>query len=77
MDIYCPHCGEPWDNDELHDVPGYSYQEAARSFRIVGCPLFGGKCNAESPDHAKAAHAAALYDVLGDDMDGAASEFDY
>ena len=21
MDIHCKYCGEPWDHDELHDMP--------------------------------------------------------
>ena len=36
MDIICRHCGEPWDNDELH-VDHISYKEAFKLFRTYGC----------------------------------------
>ena len=63
FDIYCPHCGEPWDQDYLHtpgDLGGpenLTYSQAAASFKRLGCGLFrfGGsaQCNAapvESPE---------------------------
>ena len=46
FDIKCPHCGEPWDNDCLHDVAEYggpenlSYKSASKAFAKVGCGLF-------------------------------------
>ncbi len=36
MDIFCRHCGEPSDHDDLHDSK-YSYQVMSNLFRIYGC----------------------------------------
>ena len=46
FDIYCPHCGEPHDQDMLHDPADYgapeglSYMQAAALFKTHGCGLF-------------------------------------
>lgn len=40
FDIYCAHCGEPWEQDMLHDVEGMSYMPAAKAFTVQGCTLF-------------------------------------
>ena len=46
FDIYCPHCGEPHDQDMLHEAAEYgapeelSYMQAARLFKTHGCGLF-------------------------------------
>ena len=45
MDIYCKHCGEPWDNDSLHDIEHCTgedmpYLQAAARFRELGCKAF-------------------------------------
>jgi hypothetical protein len=44
-DIYCSHCGEPWDVGELHDVPGmtvglFNYGDAANAFMLHGCGIW-------------------------------------
>jgi hypothetical protein len=39
-DIYCPHCGEPWEHDTLHDVEGMSYLQAGKAFTVQGCTIF-------------------------------------
>ena len=43
MDMYCKHCGEPWEIDTLHDVVGEgaarNYQQAARLFAKLGCGI--------------------------------------
>ena len=75
MDIFCPRCGEPMDHDELHEVEGMSYQEASQAFRTYGCEGIGFRCNTEA-NRSRAMVAQAAYDILGDDMDGAASMFD-
>lgn len=83
MDLYCSKCGEPVDNDELHGVAqasGQRYAEVAASFRIEGCHALGMTHN-NHPDVAtdrvfgltRAQSSEALYDLLGDDMDGAAA----
>ena len=46
FDIYCPHCGEPTEQDYLHmpdDLGGpdnLTYAEAAAAFKVNGCGLF-------------------------------------
>lgn len=72
MDILCPKCGEPWDHDTLHEVAEDSdkpYDTVAADFRARGCEALGTKHSAGE------AHPviSAVYDMLGDDMDGAAS----
>jgi len=94
MDLYCPICGEPWDNDTFHDVAQTrqethtrpaTYETVAKDFRRRGCAALApeytnGPCrpNANEPDDRdglrKSEKARVLYDLLGDDMDGAASE---
>tara|TARA_R110000868_G_scaffold156721_1_gene383791 strand:+ start:222 stop:479 length:258 start_codon:yes stop_codon:yes gene_type:complete len=37
MDIYCGQCGEPWENDTLHEVEGLNYMQAAEAFKLRGC----------------------------------------
>lgn len=86
MDIYCPNCGEAWDNDSLHeeayaraefqDYSEYPYREVMRDFQRRGCEAlataFGPQtCQASQSD--RAVVASAMYDLLGDDMDGAAA----
>lgn len=72
MDVRCPKCGEPWDSDELHDVPGMTYKAAWAAFQKRGCAIFGAS-HSEQPDKTAAAKARILYAMLGDDVDGAAS----
>ena len=72
MDLKCPKCGEPWDNDGLHEVVSEgeyaNYQEAYRAFIKDGCGVvFAGRpC---LPD-AKANMRSELADLMGDDSDG-------
>jgi hypothetical protein len=92
MDIICPRCTEPWDNDCLHEeadertalqVPGNTYHAVMREFQSKGCEAFKyaygqGKC--APVNNTRSAVASAMYDLLGDDMDGAASmmeDFEY
>ncbi len=82
MDIYCPKCGEPTDNDSIHDAVNEgifdSYVEGLHAFQSQGCEAFGwkhGNINA-----ARAEAMSAMFDLLGDDVDGAAAmmeDFDY
>jgi hypothetical protein len=92
MDLLCPKCGEPWDNDELHEVTldevneclndhglpsidGVSYHIASKLFRSYGCEVFGCSHGAALPKESLEL-VAMTYDLLGDDMDGAASMLD-
>lgn len=92
MDLYCPICLEPWDNDTLHDVADEaafdndterdSYAKVAALFRTKGCGVafFGtgyqhGHCRPPEPqdDGFERSAVGIIYELLGDDMDGAAS----
>ncbi len=35
MDIYCRHCGEPWEIETLHDFD--DYKKRAKLFARLGC----------------------------------------
>lgn len=79
MDLYCRICKEPWDNDSLHEAAEASertYDEVAADFRQRGCKALdnGSRCEPTDPDTQAA--IGTVYDLLGDDMDGAASTFD-
>ena len=79
MDIRCGTCGEPWDFDSLHDMEDPAtgevlpYEAALHKFQGDGCEAFGTTHN-EDGNKAAAHVAALLMEVLGDDMDGVASE---
>ena len=72
MDIRCPVCAEPWDMDELHNVPGMSFHQAWRDFVIRGCVTLGSSHD----DYQASPLIADILWLLGDDVDGAASELD-
>ena len=75
MDILCPICGEPVDNEELHTYAkeiDSTYRVVASDYRKRGCAAIGMKHTA-TPSPVAAA-ARLVYDTLGDDMDGAMAE---
>lgn len=80
MDIYCPvrKCGEPIDMDYLHDVAeeqDRTYSEVRSDFQTRGCEALG-MTHSEHDDDATMLRAevmSAMYDLLGDDLDGAAA----
>lgn len=81
MDIICPIDGEPWDFDSLHEEAaesGRTYTEVMRDFQQRGCvaleTAFGPmRCERDESSAYRAMVAEAMYDLCGDDMDGAAS----
>jgi len=83
MDIYCPICGEPYDMDEFHDVEGMTFTQATRNFDATGCAVLAdgirpSYCKADRGPQGvfglSAAEASgALFDLLGDDIDGIAA----
>ena len=78
MDIYCPKCGEPVDIDYLHDVAetnAGTFTEVREAFYMDGCEALGDQCN-PNPNRNRAAVAAALMDLLGDDVDGLAADME-
>lgn len=83
MDIYCPRCGEPWDNDSLHEAAqehGSTYEAIKTAFRTLGCsaieygPDAGPTCEVVLDDRTALVNAAMdLSDEPGDwaaDLDG-------
>lgn len=84
MDIRCPKCGEAVDAIELnfaaedieqHEGIPYdiAYKRISADWQVKGC-LALGYLHAERPNKGAADIAAALHDLLGDDIDGIASE---
>jgi hypothetical protein len=72
MDMLCPKCGEPFENDHFHDVAkemGSTYTEVTRAFMERGCEAIALK---HGPGKARP-EVAVLYELLGDDTDGAMS----
>lgn len=78
MDINCPRCAEPVEIDYLHDVAdddGTTFTDVLHRFQADGCAALHSVCNprVSERDRARASAAAMLYDILGDDIDGAAA----
>ena len=83
MDIYCRHCGEPWEVAELHEVyPGVrgGFPAALSGFYRLGCGVFDEprKPCKHTPitDPETLSGIAMLQDMLGPDVDGLASELE-
>jgi len=79
MEVLCPKCGEPYENDDFHERAqeiDSTYHEVTADFRRRGCVAMGSTCDPDGLGSTRAEVANAIYDLLGDDMDGAASEFD-
>lgn len=84
MDVYCPKrgCNEPVDQDYFHDVADMnetSYREVARDFQQRGCEALGETHNVGNDD-GRGEVMSAMFDLLGDDIDGAAAmmeDFEY
>lgn len=87
MDLYCPRCGEPWDLDTLHEETAARIQnvrvalpyetafaEVRRDFQQRGCAALGEPRCLDRDGTATV--AAAVYELLGDDLDGAAAMLD-
>jgi hypothetical protein len=79
MDTRCHKCAEPWDvlyiTDEAESL-GLTPAEIHRKFSNEGCPAMGVECNEETLGSDVAFIVSALSDILGDDVDGLASELD-
>lgn len=76
-DIVCTRCGEPWDLDTFHDVAdeqGITFSQALAAFRNEGCAGTGWMAQCERNGSMAAEAASVLFDLLGDDVDGIASE---
>lgn len=82
MDIYCVRCGEPVELDYLHDVAAEqesTYSVVLAAFQSKGCEALGQpQCQRDPSMRSEA--MSAMFDILGDDVDGAASmmeDFDF
>lgn len=73
MDTYCKRCGEPWD---LYGVEhgDMTETEKERFWRGDDCPSCYGKPVEKRPFRAEL--TTALHGLLGDDLDGLASELE-
>lgn len=52
------------------------FQEVSKQFRSKGCGIVFDGASCIGVDNSRTMIASAMYDVLGDDMDGAAAEFE-
>lgn len=82
QDIYCVKCGEPVEVAYLHDVAAekrFTFQKVLKDFQTRGCKAILSECN--EPDTStdnrygitRMEAQSALFDLLGDDVDGAAA----
>ena len=70
-DLHCTTCGEPWEMDCLSE-PG-EYGLTVKGSRIVSCSACAWHAERGNLLAGTAAAAAAMHDILGDDIDGVAS----
>lgn len=76
MDIKCPFCREPWDNETIHDYAGEvdsTYAEVSKLFRTKGCGVAFSQWGITCEKSAYSGDLLALADLLGDDLDGYAA----
>jgi len=72
-DLYCPRCGEPWEMDELHDVPDVPFQLAYQRFQVIGCAVFGSRCGEPQRTPEQRQTIRTAYALLDDDPDAASA----
>ena len=70
-DLHCTKCGEPWELDCISE-PG-EYGLTVKGSRIVSCSACAWHAERGNLLAGTAAAAAAMHDILGDDIDGVAS----
>ncbi len=83
MDIRCPCCGEPWDMDCLHEEVEHRgaqdeeyeevYNQVKSDFFKKGCKALTVYGPAQWCNGAPEDDIAFIYDLMGDDLDGAAA----
>lgn len=84
MDVVCKWCKEPWDMYEAHDIAkatSQTYQQVMASFTKIGCAAFSEgmesivatEKNCVDADAEPDQGIQTIYELLGNDMDGAAS----
>lgn len=90
-DILCVYCKEPWDQDNLHDMPEevtLSYEEKVKLFRKYGCGFFNyyqdvSRRTYDTKEVRKCIHGKErnegidiVYDLNDGDMDASASDLE-
>lgn len=76
MDVYCSKCREPFEVDYFHDVAkdqGRTFDEVYADFRKRGCLAVDGVHSDYGYDDGKSMIISEVMDLMGDDVDGAAS----
>lgn len=76
MTIHCRVCGEPYDQDEIHELAkecGISWKEAWKMWTEEGCKAFIGGTHSSIRNTDAALKASVLQDLLGDDVDAIAA----
>jgi len=86
MELYCQKCDEPWDFWHIQDADGmdaevedYGKDGTKPSIRFKageGCPACNWGKNAPKKQSLKGMAMGTLFDMLGDDVDGAAAMMD-
>ena len=78
-DIPCPKCAETWDLDTIHEVAAETdstFKGVLHAFQREGCKVLGGRCTTSPQSELRQSYAGALYELLGDDVDGIANEWE-
>ena len=78
MDLYCQVCGEPQDfwGSRAGENGDFTEQEKTDFDSGVGCPACKWGQNKPDKQPFRSELASVLADILGDDIDGIASEMD-
>lgn len=75
LTLTCPHCGEPWDNDELHGSEFVDYRGAFELFREFGCGAFDRIYQDEKPTYC--AHSPIYSDAIMSEIADAWAHAEY
>lgn len=78
QDVHCPKCGDPCEIDYFHDVAddnGTTFRKVQQDFALRGCVAIDMACNPKG-DTFKGMVSSAMFDLMGDDVDGVAAMMD-
>ena len=84
MDLYCQRCGEPFDfwhvqqemDDEIEDFGKDGKKPSVRFKDGEGCPCCNWGKAAPKEQSFRSEAMGVMFDMLGDDVDGAAAMMD-
>lgn len=77
MDLICVNCGEPWDMDHvLHEEPESFERKGGVIKHCPCCPNDGSAPELDTDKQAKLEIIETLGEIMGDDVDGFASELE-